>query len=697
MKPAEAEPVRGLHSLKVQSRHLDRSAVVYVRQSSLQQVLHHQESTRRQYGLQDVAVTLGWSRTKVAVIDEDLGISGASAEGRAGFQRLLGEVALDHVGIILGIEMSRLARSCRDWYQLLELCAVFGTLIGDLDGVYDPSQFNDRLLLGLKGTMSEAELHVIRQRLVQGKAHKARRGELALPLPSGYARLPDGAVALDPDAEVQAAVRTVFAQFERLGTIHATLRELRRAGLRIGRRSHAGAVGAEIRWTLPSQGLITHMLHNPTYAGTYAYGRSTVDPRRRSPGRPASGRSTQPVSQWPVCLRDALPAYITWDTFERNLAQMSANRQHADQPGSARKGVALLQGLVVCGRCGARMRVHARDRRYGRYLCNRAYRERGEAVCQGLSARGLDAEVCRLALAALEPASLEVSMRVAQDIERARAEEAARWDRRHERARYEADRAARQYHCVDPENRLVARSLESAWNEKLEALHLLEQERERVVGQQARALTEEERAQIRALAQDLPALWRAATTTDKDRKEILRQVIDQVVVSVQGDSEWVDASIHWAGGRVTATTVRRPLRSARQLSTFPELQAAVLALRHAGLCSRAIAEQLNAEGWKPPRRATFTRAMIDQLLARTRPDRVRRKLGAADLQPDERWFLDFAREVGLAPSRARHWLRAGHLRARQIGGRQGRWVVWADAAELARLKERARPDRSPEC
>jgi DNA-binding NarL/FixJ family response regulator len=298
---------------------------------------------------------------------------------------------------------------------------------------------------------------------------------------------------------------------------------------------------------------------------------------------------------------------------------------------------------------------------------------------------------------ALEPASLEVSMRVARDIERARAEEAAQWDRRHERARYEADRAARQYHSVDPENRLVARSLESAWNEKLEALHTLEQERERVVGQQARALTEEERAQIRSLAQDLPALWRATTTTDKDRKEILRQVIDRVVVSVQGDSEWVDASIHWAGGRVTSTTVRRPLRSAHQLSTFPELQAAVLALRHAGLCSRAIAEQLNAEGWRPPRRATFTRAMIDQLLARTRPDRVRRKVSVADLQPNERWLLDFAREVGVAPSRARHWLRAGHLRARQLGGRHGRWAVWADAAELARLKERARPDRSPEC
>jgi DNA invertase Pin-like site-specific DNA recombinase len=311
MTALTCQSVTSLPTTKIHARHLDRVAVVYVRQSSLQQVVNHQESTKRQYELVDVAMRMGWPRARVQVIDEDLGISGASAEGRAGFQRLLAEIALDHIGIVLGIEMSRLARSCRDWYQLLELCAVFGTLIADLDGVYDPSQFNDRLLLGLKGTMSEAELHVIRQRLVQGRDHKAARGELALPLPSGYVRLADGTVALDPDEEVQASVRAVFSTFERLGTVHATLRHLRRSGVRMGRRSDAGAVGGQVTWRPPRRGLLWNMLHNPTYAGAYVFGRFPCDARRRKPGHPGSGRRMVTPDEWVVRKMSRLVRQVT--------------------------------------------------------------------------------------------------------------------------------------------------------------------------------------------------------------------------------------------------------------------------------------------------------------------------------------------------------------------------------------------------
>src|SRR5262245_28141077 len=342
-------------SQKILGRHYDRLAVVYVRQSSLHQVQHNQESTQLQYGLVNTAERLGWPRERTVVIDDDLGVSGASSEGRSGFQRLLSEVALDHVGLILGVEMSRLARSCKDWYQLLELCALFGTLIGDLDGLYDPSSYNDRLLLGLKGTMSEAELHILQQRMHQGALQKARRGELVNLVPAGYVRRPSGEVSLDPDEQVQAVVRLVFEQFERQGSVGAVLRHLIANRLQLPVRLQSGPDKGSLRWRRPNKSALRNMLRHPIYAGAYAYGRSCPD----KPHRPKKRRrGWLPPDQWQVLLRDRYPVYITWEQYERNVAQLKDNQSHCQSRGTVRQGCALLTGLVVCGRCGARMMTH---------------------------------------------------------------------------------------------------------------------------------------------------------------------------------------------------------------------------------------------------------------------------------------------------------------------------------------------------
>ncbi len=350
---------------KVQPWHRDRLAAVYVRQSTAAQVADHGESTRLQYGLAERAAALGWAPSRVLVIDEDLGHSASGADARPGFARLVAEVGLDHVGIVLGIEMSRLARSGREWHQLLELCALSGALLGDLDGVYDPAEHNDRLLLGLKGTISEAELHLIRQRMWTGRIAKARRGELAVPLPAGLVRRPSGEVVLDPDEQVRSVVRLIFDLFDRLGTVGAVLGFLAGNGIQLGVRLREGPECGELAWRRPSRAGVAGMLRNPAYAGIYAYGRSTLDPRRRQPGRPCTGRVRVGRGGWLVYLPGVLPAYISIEQYERNMQRLDANRSRAQSLGAVRDGPALLAGLVVCGRCGKKMTVRYQRGRGG--------------------------------------------------------------------------------------------------------------------------------------------------------------------------------------------------------------------------------------------------------------------------------------------------------------------------------------------
>ena len=507
--------MEGQPQQKVRPEHLDRAAAVYVRQSTRHQVLEHTESTRLQYALAERAVALGWARSQVVVIDDDLGVSAATADSRKGFARLVTEVTMGRVGVVLGIEMSRLARSGRDWHQLLELCSLSGVLLADPNGVYDPGFHNDRLLLGLKGTMSEHELYLIRQRMLSGKLAKAERGELAVPLPIGYARRPSGEVILDPDEQAQHVVRLVFGTFRRLGTLNSVLRYLVAQEVQLPVRVHSGPAKGELEWRRPTRETLQNMLHNPAYAGYYAYGRRQVEPRRKIPGRPDTGRVVKDASEWLVLLPGRMPAYITPEEYEANVARMAANRQTAAAPGAPRDGAALLSGLLRCGRCGGhRMTVSYHDTSarsaYG-YTCAFYQVNYGTGGrCQHIAGAALDDYVAGQVLDAVAPAALEVSMAAAAQAEDERAMLDKLWRQRLERARYAADRARRQYQLAEPENRLVARQLEADWEEALAGTARLEADYQRFTEEQPAALTAAERAAIQALAADLPQVWEAA-------------------------------------------------------------------------------------------------------------------------------------------------------------------------------------------
>ncbi|WP_462189099.1 recombinase family protein, partial [Frankia sp. CcWB2] len=605
---------------KVTCRHTDRPAVVYVRQSTRGQVLGHGESTRLQYALVDRAVALGWTASRVQVIDDDLGRSGASAVDRAGFQRLVAEISLGHVGLVLGTEMSRLARSGKDWYQLIELCALGGALLADVDGVYDPAEYNDRLLLGLKGTMSEAELYLINQRMQAGRVNKARRGELAIALPVGYWRRPSGEAVLDPDEQVQSVVRLVFAKFAELGSIQGVMRFLVEHGIQIGIRARSGSDRGELVWKRPARATLTCMLGSPIYAGVYVYGRRRVDPSRRRPGHPKAGLRRMERAEWLAWIEDALPAYITVAQYEANQARLAANQPHADVPGAVRYGPALLAGLLRCGRCRRRMTVaYHIDAGKPRtsYNCTGAGADYGGPHCQHLSGRCLDTFITARLLAALTPAAAQVSIAAAEQLHADRAALNKIWTQRLERAQQAVDHACRCYQLAEPENRLVVRQLEADWEQALAHHRQLTEDWHRFQHTAPVPLTAPDKQAIAAAAADLPTLWNAPTTDNADRKQIIRAVIDEIIVTVRGRSELVDVTICWAGGMTTTGVLRRLLQRFEDLSYYPQLTARVIELTRRGLDPRQIADQLNTDGFRPARDDGPIRwRLVDQVLRR---------------------------------------------------------------------------------
>ena len=677
---------------KIQGRHLDRLAVVYVRQSTLQQIERHQESTRLQYGLVERAQQLGWARERVLIIDDDLGRSAASAEGRPGFQRLVADVGLGRIGLVLGVEMSRLARSCRDWHQLLEICALRDTLIADSDGIYDPATYNDRLLLGLKGTLSEAELHLLKARMHAGRRAKAERGELCFNLPRGYIRRPSGEVALDPDEQVQATIRLVFSVFERRGSLNGVLRSLVAHDVHLPYRIGSGSAKGELAWRRPNRYTLAEMVANPAYAGAYAYGRRKLDRSRQQPGRPATGRQPARLDEAMVLLKDRWPAYISWQTYERNVARVMANRSQCT--GIARGGPALLAGLLICGRCGQHMLTQYPGRgRFLRYSCHRRTITYGEARCQSLSGRALDALAAALMLQALTPSALAVSLQTAEDLELARVEMHRQWRQRLERARYEVERARRQYDAVEPENRLVARSLERQWETALTAEQRLTTAYEQVQSSQPVPLTVAQRQAIAQLAEDIPALWHAPSTTLAERQAIARLMLERVVVTVAGDSETVAVTCHWAGGVQTSHGLRRPVARLEQLSDYAALLARIDALHGAGWSPPAIAETLNTQGWRPAkRRPTFTAAMVRGLLHRQGVPVNPRRSWAARLDqrtPDEFTVEELAARLAMPTATLHRWVARGIVSARKVRVLTHElWLIKADPNELIRLHDR---------
>ncbi|PPQ26856.1 hypothetical protein CCS01_28880 [Rhodopila globiformis] len=674
-------------SEKVQGHHRDRLAIVYVRQSTLRQLEHHQESTRLQYALVERALQLGWPRERVKVIDDDLGRSGSSAADRPGFQRLVAEVGLGHVGLVLGIEMSRLARSCRDWYQLLEICALSETLLADCDGVYDAGWYNDRMLLGLKGTLSEAELHLLKARMHEGRRAKAQRGDLFFTPPRGYVRGPGGEIVLDSDERVRDVVQLVFDTFERYGTINGVLSYLVAHGLKLPHRVRSGAGKGELAWHAPNRYTLTDMLRNPTYAGAYAYG------RRKS--RPSQSRSAQGSSRWSaepdVLIKERLPAYISWDTYERNQKQIVANG--SAHRGTPRGGPALLADLLTCGRCGRRMAaLYPNGGRFQRYACSRASVNYGAPLCQSLSGPRLNALVADLMLQTLAPAALEASLQAAEDLELERATLHRQWRQRLERARYDVERAQRQYDAAEPENRLVVRSLEQRWEATLADELRLQTEHRQFLAEQPLPPTPQERAAIAQLASDMPAIWTSVDTMPADRQAIARLMLERIIVTVKDNSEAVAVECHWAGGVQTHHELRRPVAHLTQMSNHTALLERIGDLHASGHKAPMIAETLNAEGWMPPkRRATFTADMVRQLLHRIGISIAPHRGWVTRLkqrEPGELTINELVARLGIPYSTIYTWIQRRVVTARKVPVlSHSLWLIRVDEAEFSRLRQ----------
>lgn len=684
-----AEPVNTrakLTSAKIRDAHLDKLAIVYVRQSSPQQVLENRESTARQYALADYARLLGWPAERVIVIDEDQGQSGARADNRSGYQRLLAEVTLDHVGLVLGLEMSRLARSNKDWHHLLELCAIFGALLADQDGVYDPGDPNDRMLLGLKGTMSEVELHTMRNRLIRGRDNKAARGEMFHGVPMGYVILPNSAVALDPDEQAQSVIRLLFDKFDEIGSIYGLMHDLVRNRIALPVRARSGARKGELLWSRPTLSTLCQLLHHPIYAGAYAYGRRPGDPKAKYKGEKKRGQRWKPMAEWQVLIQNRLPAYITWERYLKNQERLRQNRRGTETPGTPGYGASLLTGLLVCGTCGRRMGVTYRSRQEAHYGCKHHLLYAHEQACYGLKSTEIDQLVAQQTLRSLEPAALELSMKALEDVEKERARLDANWQQSLKRARYEIDLAERRYRAVDPQNRLVAATLEKDWNEALQQERQVREDYDRFLRESPPRLTEQERTTIGALANDIPALWNAPATTNVERKQILRCLIDRVVVRVRCDSEHTEATIQWKGGCESHHEFIRPVKTYAQLRDFEALMARVVELRQAGNDAGEIAAALNRDGFHPPKQpGAFNKPMIYQLLKRRGligNERDHDEL----LQPNEWWLTDLARELQMSDDKLRDWSSRGWVHYRKTPV-QGYRVLWADADEVKRLKK----------
>ena len=596
---------------KVTGAHLARIAYLYVRQSTLRQVLTNTESATRQYALRQKAIALGWQAEAIVTIDTDQGQSGASAADREGFQRLVAEVSMGRAGIVLGLEVSRLARNNADWHRLLEICAMSATLICDEDGLYDPADFNDRLLLGLKGTMSEAELHFIRARLIGGQLSKARRGELQMALPVGLVYDPTGKVVLDPDTGVQQAIRHVFALFARTGSARAVIQQFNADNLLFPVRVHTGARKGELAWMPLQHWRVLRTLHNPRYAGAFAYGR-----RRERVG--ANGKKTfqtLPREQWIALFPDAHPGYISWDTYEANqrLLLGNATAHGADRAaGPAREGTALLQGLAICGRCGRRMTVRYHTRRgvaVPDYQCMSRCIQDGAARCQNIPGAAVDAVVANLLLDTLTPHALEVALTVQAELDTRTAEADALRRQAVERARQRAELARRRYLAVDPDNRLVADSLEADWNDALRALQTAREDYERASAAAVAALTDQVKHQIHSLATDFPALWNNPHTAQRDRKRMVRLLVDDVTLH---KTDRIHLHVRLRGGQMRSLAIEIPPTAWQARQTHSDTVAALDRLLDTHTDAET-AEKLNTAGHRSGENKPFTAGIVIHL------------------------------------------------------------------------------------
>jgi DNA invertase Pin-like site-specific DNA recombinase len=598
----------------VHSDHFRRLAVVYVRQSTPHQVLANQESLKLQYDLQHRARAAGWDPSHIRVIDSDLGRTGRSAAGRRGFQELVTLVNQEQVGIIFADDVTRLARNCTDWYQLLDLCGYRSCLVGDQDGIYDPATANGRLILGLKGLISELEIHTLHARLIAGILKKALRGELALSLPVGLVRDELGRVVKRPDQEVQGRLELVFTTFLQVRAASRVVQSFNGHDLLLPRRDRFG----DLVWRRPTVSAILSILKNPAYAGAFVYGRTRSVPRADDPERFV--QKPLPMAEWKVCLRDQYPAYIGWDTFEKIQGMIRDNHSEYDRNksrGVPRPGKALLHGIVYCGECGHKMVVQYK--KGPRYLCNYLRQQSRVPVCQNLPADPIDAHVVQAFLDALSPAELDLYGQAVAAFSREREQVLQAQRQQIERLRYQAHLAERQYNQTDPDNRLVAAELERRWEAALRDLKGAE-ERFRHEQEQPRVpekLSAEERQAVLQAGKTIPELWSQDRLTPQQEKAFLRSLIDKVVVH-RSAPDTLHVRIVWRGGDTTTTLLPVTVGALARLSSAAALEKEVLELAAQGQTDEEIAAALTRRGYRSPKRATVLSSTVRILRLRHR-------------------------------------------------------------------------------
>jgi len=664
----------------ISEQNLNRTAYVYVRQSTLAQVRHHQESTERQYALRDKALQLGWREPAVHVLDRDLGKSGAQITGREDFKTLVADVSMGQVGAVFALEVSRLARSNLDWHRLLELCAITGTLVIDEDGCYDPADFNDGLLLGLKGTMAHAELHLLRGRLLGGKLNKARKGELRFPLPVGLCYDEDNRIVLDPDEEVRGAVALVFRLFRETGSAFAVVQRFVGAGLRFPKRSYGGAWDGKLIWGRLTHGRVLSILKNPAYAGMYVFGRYQYHRQIRPSGEIHQRMRRVPMPDWRVRLEEHHEGYTSWDEYLKNQEQLDKNRTNGGEmmlSGPAREGLALLQGMLLCGHCGRALTVRYMGNGgiYPCYLCNRLRRDGlAHKDCVNFHCHVLDQLVTEEVLKALEPAQLELALAALEELEARDRTVGRQWQMRLERAEYEAALSERRYLEVDPSQRLVAATLERRWNAALLHLEDLKQQAAQFRQQQTRVSTPEQKAKVLALATELPRLWHAPTTQAKDRKQILRLLIKDITVEKSTIPKQIVAHIRWQGNTCTNLTVQLPPNMADRVRYPAEVVDRVREMA-THLHDADIAGHFRQEGRISATGKPYSTTIIRWI-------RFRYRIPPAPLRgPGELTVGQVATHFGISPGVVYYWIERGHLQARKINAGSPYWITLNEADE----------------
>ena len=671
---------------KIAEHHHNRSAYVYLRQSTPGQVLHHQESTERQYALREKAQELGWSPDAIRTLDRDLGKSGTQTAGREDFKTLVADVSMGQVGAVFALEASRLSRSDLDWHRLLELCALTQTLVIDEDGCYDPADFNDGLLLGLKGTMAQAELHFLRTRLQGGKLNKAKKGELRFPLPVGFCHDEQGRIILDPDEEVRGAVAFVFRLFRETGSAFAVVQRFAERGFRFPKRAYGGAWAGQLIWGRLTHSRVLGILKNPSYGGMYVFGRYQYRVQISTQGEVRKRMQAVAVPDWRVRLPEHHEGYIRAEEFWQNLERLQKNCTHGEDTvlsGPTREGLALLQGLLLCGHCGRAITVRYTGNGgiYPMYLCNWLHRE-GLATKDCLSFRCdvLDSVIAEEVLNALQPAELELALAALQELETRDQAIMRQWQMRLERAEYETALAERRYQEVDPSNRLVASTLERRWNNALVQLQDLKKQAGEFQLQETRVATAEQKEKVLALARDLPRLWRAPTTQAKDRKRMLRLLIKDITVEkLVAEPKQLLVHIRWQGGACTNRSVQLPLNVADRLRYPIALVERVRELAQA-LRDVQIADQLNREGHSSAKGMPYTTKIVQWI-------RWRYQIPPAKLKkPEELTVQQLAQRFGVSPGVVYYWIEHGVVRARRLNKTMPYWIA-LDAAEEQKLRE----------